>query len=101
MKDGHSYREHCEAAAKAHNAKAKAELQGPELPAACAYVWTWFLELHQARSFHQFGSNPIGYAELQAWAGLTGRRLQPWEVAALRALDRAWLTEPDMGEGAQ
>jgi len=96
MKDGHTYREHCQAAAE-RSATARQELQGPDLPAACAHVWTGFLELHEARTFHQYGPNPLGYADIDAWARLTGRRWLPWEFAALRALDRVWMAEPDMG----
>jgi len=95
MPDGLTYRQHCEAAAFL-SPRARQELHGPALPAACAYVWTWFCELHAARGYHQAGPNPISYAELDAWARLTGRRLTPWEVAALRTLDQAWMAVPDM-----
>lgn len=98
MKDNHSYREHCEAAARYGNPVAKAELQGPELPASLTYLWGWFLELHETRSGNGFGPNPFTYAEIDAWARLTGRALAPWEVGGLRALDRAWLVEPKLEE---
>jgi len=98
MQDGHTYREHCERAAFL-SARAREELQGPELPPGCGYVWTWFCELHAARGGNGYGPNPISYAEIEAWARLTGRHLTPWEVAALRVLDQVWMVEPDMGAG--
>lgn len=101
LKDGATYRQHLERAAQAGSPRARRELsEGPALPAACAYVWTWFLELHAARGSNGYGPNPIGFVELEAWARLTGRQPTPWEIAALRALDAAWLTEPKLEEDA-
>lgn len=37
---------------------------------------------------------PISFGEIASWAGLTGRRLVPWEVDLLRALDAVWLADP-------
>lgn len=52
----------------------------------------WFGELSAARGGSGFGANPIGYAEINAWAALTGRDPLPFEVATLRAIDAAMLT---------
>jgi len=98
MKDGHLYREHLEAAAKSAGPAgriAAAELAGPEFPEACAYVWTWFCELAVARRFDDGMPQPIGHAELQAWAQFTRRMPNAWEVDLLRALDLAWLSTKD------
>lgn len=35
--------------------------------------------------------SPISYTELDAWARLTGRTPQPWEVEWLCELDAIWL----------
>jgi hypothetical protein len=35
----------------------------------------------------------LGFADLDAWSRLSGETPAPWEVAALRALDQAWLEE--------
>lgn len=64
-----------------------AELDGPDLPEAIAYVWGWYLELDAARSGNGWAPNPLGYGEIAAWAKLTGRRPTRFEVAVLRALD--------------
>lgn len=37
------------------------------------------------------GAAPLTACELQAWASLTGQRLQAWEVGALLAASRAYL----------
>ncbi len=94
QKDGHAKREHLQAAAKRGAKEAAAALEGPELPAAGAHVWEWFLELHAARGAGEFGISPIGYADIDAWARLTGRLPRFWEVAWLREIDRLWLAKP-------
>ncbi len=61
---------------------------------AAEHVWAWFLELHAARGGGAGGLTgpvPIGYRDIADWAALAGVALQPWEVAALRAVDAAWL----------
>lgn len=35
------------------------------------------------------GLEPIGYGDIDAWSRVTGTRPSPFEVATLRALDRA------------
>lgn len=87
-------RKHLEAAAR-HSAAARAELAGPEFPEAGAYVWTWFCELLEARKFSEHGPQPIGHADIQAWAELTRRSPSAWELGWLRELDRAWLEKPE------
>jgi len=97
LPDGHSEREHLQAAARnpgPAGAIARERLRGPGLPPEVAYLWDWFLELDSARTSNGFGLNPIGYTELAAWAALTGRSPLPWEVRWLMALDRARLAEP-------
>jgi len=97
-KDGSTLREHLERVAQMggpHGARVAAQLAGPEFPEACAHVWTWFCALHGARSFGPNGPNPIGYAEIAAWARLTRRAPQAWEVDLLRELDGVWLTAKD------
>lgn len=84
---------------------AAAELAGPEFPEACAYVWTWFCELHARPSSTStlasaggvattVATAPISYAEIIAWAQLTRRRPQAWEVELLREIDMVWLAGP-------
>lgn len=60
-------------------------------PAEVDHLWRWFLDLHEARG-GGFGVQPIGYAEIDAWARLTGLLPTPWEVSALRRLDGVYLS---------
>lgn len=64
----------------------------PQMPAELAHVWRWFCELHATRAHGQCGAFPIGFAEIAAWAALTGVRPRPFEVAALRAIDDVFMT---------
>jgi hypothetical protein len=83
------------------DARAQAALAGPELPEACADVWTWFLELNAARGAGAFGPVPLAYGELDAWARLTGRRLARHEVRWLKTIDAAWCAPAQKEEAAE
>ena len=93
QKDGRTLGAHLKIAAKL-DARAAADLAGPPFPQDCPYVWTWFAELSCARAHGPHGQQPIPYAEIEAWARLTGRQPQPWEVEWLRELDAVWLAAP-------
>lgn len=54
-----------------------------ELPEEAAYVWEWYQEV--------FNGGRLTYVELDAWARLTRRRLEPWEVDVLKSLDLLYL----------
>ena len=64
----------------------------PLLPTELAHVWRWFTELHATRPHGAFGAQPISYAEIYAWACLTGIQCRPFELVALLAVDNAFLT---------
>lgn len=87
--DGATKREHLEAAA-AHGNRSP-ELDGPPCPAALEYLWFWFGELSMARPAGQWGMASIGYSDIAAWARLTRRWPDPFEVSCILALDRAFL----------
>jgi hypothetical protein len=93
QKDGAAYRAHLDKAAKMSGpiaAQARAELKGPPLPEACAYVWTWFIELNAARAAGFSGATPLGFPEIEAWARATGRQLRRLELQWIKALDAIW-----------
>lgn len=69
------------------------ELEQPPLPDELAYLWGWFGQLESARSSNGYGPNPLTYAEIKAWAALTGARPAPWEVGLLKRLDAVYLVE--------
>jgi hypothetical protein len=97
-KDGSTLGEHLAAAAAAGSVRAALDLLGPDLPLAAAHLWQWFLELDSARGSNGWGLNPVGYAEIEAWARLTRRSPAPWEIEILRALDRARLVAAEPKE---
>jgi hypothetical protein len=66
----------------------------PAMPPAGVHVWNIFTKLHASRSSGGFGPSPISYTEMTAFVTLTGWRLDPWEVEAIRGLDDAYLATP-------
>lgn len=71
---------------------AQAELAAvPPLPDGAKDLWTWWRELHAARTSNGFGPNPISFTEIAMWAELTWRNPYPWEVQALKALDLLYI----------
>jgi hypothetical protein len=68
-------------------------------PEPSAYLTEWFLELHAARTYSVAAGlgggmvlpGPLTYQEIRAWALLTDSQPEPWEVAALRRMDREYL----------
>ncbi len=88
--DGATERDHLESVERQTGFRPPA-LDGPELPADGAHVWSWFLTLHQARGSNGFGGNPISFADIAAWVSLTGVIVRPQEIEAILAIDRVWL----------
>jgi len=66
------------------------ELYGPPLSPAAAYLWGWWIELHEARGAGGMGIAAITYPDIDAWGRLRGITLVPWECAVLTAIDRAY-----------
>jgi hypothetical protein len=71
-------------------------------PAAGAWLWGVFLQLHHARGAGGMGPAPITLPDLQAWQQVYGVRLAPWEVETLQAMDHAALAgmQPATESGA-
>lgn len=63
----------------------------PRPPEGGAPLWDAFLRLSAARSYHQFGANPISYAEVEAYTRLMNLPLQPHHVLIIRAMDAVFL----------
>lgn len=64
--------------------KAHEDLTPPDLAPEAEYLWRWFREIDARRR-----GGPISYAEIDAWARLTGRRPTRWEVDAITRIDDA------------
>ena len=72
-------------------AAARFGYEPPEIPEGYELVWDWFFELAQARTHNGFGWDAITWADMAAWARITGIRLEPWLAACFRAMDHEWL----------
>lgn len=88
--DGLTALEHEESHARQTDAESPL-FGGPPLPPEGEHVWAWFEELDRGRGTGGFGPATIGYLDVLAWAMLTGVLIRPCEVAAIMAIDRAWL----------
>ncbi len=67
------------------------ELLAPPCPPEVEHLWEWFAELSSGRSSNGFGANPLGWADIEAWARLTDRAPSVWEVGLLKRLDGVYL----------
>jgi hypothetical protein len=88
---GNTKRAHLRQLEKTSGKTPAALLEQPEPPEAVNHVWTWFWELHSARSSGGMGPGPITYRDIQAWSEMTRNEPTPWEVQALRAMDRVYM----------
>lgn len=63
------------------------------MPVRTAHVWRWFRELCLGRQRTDSGAPlPIAYAEIEAWARMTGKQVRPFEVHLLKTLDVMYLS---------
>lgn len=65
-------------------------LEGPPLPAECAYVWTWHLEMSARRGMGFNGAEAITWQDMRAWAELHQLELTPFELECLGGLEGAF-----------
>jgi hypothetical protein len=70
-------------------------LDAPKLPDGCEDLWAIFNELHGCRGSNGFGPSRITFVDIDAWQRITGVRLLPWEVDAIRRADKAFLSRWD------
>jgi hypothetical protein len=75
-------RDVCTAAAKAGDAKSRAQLVPPPLPDHLAYMWEFWLDVCTG--------DPLTHRDIQAWAENTGAEPTGWEVATLLMMDRTY-----------
>lgn len=55
------------------------------------YIWDFFIELHSKRGASFGGPLGIPYSEILAWKTLMKRRIDPWEVEIIQAIDATFL----------
>lgn len=54
-------------------------------------MWENFLELNRRRTGNGFSALPLQYSDIEAWARLTKRALDQWELQTLLDIDDAYL----------
>lgn len=74
--------------------KTPIELQNlVELPESCYDAWSWFIDLHNARTSTGFGVNPITYSDLHSYFQLSCIQPEVWEIKLIRAMDSVVLEQ--------
>lgn len=72
-------------------AKGKAPIKpAPKLAPHLRYIWAIYCDLDATRDIGM-ALGPLPYREIEAFARLTNTKLTPFEVGAIRALDRAFM----------
>lgn len=66
------------------------QLKPPEVNKRVIYLLYLFSDLSQGRQ-SGMAINSISSAELMAWMQITGRNLNAWEIATLRAMDKGFM----------
>jgi len=89
-KDGSSRRDYLQASADRGNVTAIEALTPPEVPLAMVHLWHWWTELSGSRQQGMHGLAPITYRDVVAWANLTERDPDPYEVDVLFRMDAAF-----------
>lgn len=85
-------RAHLESAARQGEPWAIHELANiPQLPAAGAHLWGYFVQLGSTRQSGGMGPSPLSRAEIRLWEEDEAVELAQWERRAILALDALWL----------
>lgn len=92
QKDGATLRDHLESVYRQTRIMPK-ELEPKELPYAISYLWEWFMELQRGRQYGMSGALPLSYSDIKAWAELTGKMPQCWEIDVIKQIDILYINE--------
>ncbi|QBX35087.1 hypothetical protein E4191_10515 [Paracoccus liaowanqingii] len=65
----------------------------PRMPDAGGDILDAFLHLSRARSYHQFGPNPITWEAMAAYVQLSRRPIPPHHAEIIMALDDVWMRD--------
>lgn len=69
------------------------ELEPVECHESVLYLWRYFLSMNARRSHNEAGPQPIGHAEVDAWARVRHLSLSPFDLSALDQLEALYLTQ--------
>lgn len=70
-----------------------AELEPPELPRIGNHISVLFFELNSGRQSGMNGPLPLSFVEIKAYGELKDINFEPWEIDAIKIMDRAFLSE--------
>lgn len=90
QEDKATLREHLAAYEERTGRPHQTMLDAPPLPEGCRQLWRTWNDLRGSVS-SGMGIGRISYAEMGAYQELTGHILAPWEVDAIRKVDRAFV----------
>lgn len=76
---------------KATGIKQDALAEEIDLPDGVWHVWSYFNELHHERTGNGFGPNVINSTGIKHWCQVNNKRLEAWELKAIKALDKLWM----------
>lgn len=66
------------------------DLELVEIDPDSKYLWDWYQELARARP-SGMGAEALRWSEIDAWARMTKRNPEPWEIDVVVAIDSAFL----------
>ncbi len=70
------------------------QLEVESCPPLVGYVWDWFLELQEERSFTEMGSpEALTSGQLESWSRLNRISLSAFELKAIKQLDRLFISK--------
>lgn len=93
QKDGSPLLAHLQASWRATGNKPDLLANAPKAPEGTEQLWADFLELHCSRGSTGFGAMRITFADIEAWQGVRGVRLDAFETDCIRRVDDLWLSE--------
>ena len=63
----------------------------PSVPDGGALIWSWFVELSNARSYGMHGAQALSFTEIESFGRSMAIPLRPGHVRLLRKMDDAWI----------
>lgn len=63
----------------------------PQIPPGGELLWRWFTDLAATRRWTMAGPEPITFAEIDAYACVSGWPIEPRHAAIIRAMDEAFV----------
>lgn len=95
--DGATLRVHLESLAR-QTGKIPDQLLPVDCPVEAKYLWEYFCNMSERRTSGPNGLNQITHEGVEAWARRCGVRLQPFENAALDALEGLFMLVQSKGK---